>query len=194
MSEKSALFMARTTRFHEFARSLTTTLGVEVSLATPDSPTAAHDFDLLILDSDGIRSDRRIFPSVIVAVAESQGKNGVGTTFMLDERVALAREALGDIDGVEVLPFTGLLVDFAREQGAGAVVKGLRAMTDFEYELQQADLNYRLDNELESIFVMSAPQYGYISSSVVRQIASLGSDVSNFVPSNVVKALKHRFS
>ena len=101
---------------------------------------------------------------------------------MLDERVALAREALGDLDGVEVLPFTGLLVDFAREQGAGAVVKGLRAMTDFEYELQQADLNYRLDSELESIFVMSAPQYGYISSSVVRQIASLGSDVSTFVP------------
>ena len=114
---------------------------------------------------DVIRRARRIFPSVIVAVAESQGKNGVGTTFMLDERVALAREALGDIDGVEVLPFTGLLVDFDR-----------------------------LDNELESIFVMSAPQYGYISSSVVRQIASLGSDVSNFVPPNVVKALKHRFS
>ena len=136
---------------------------------------------------DVIRRARRIFPSVIVAVAESQGKNGVGTTFMLDERVALAR-------GVEVLPFTGLLVDFAREQGAGAVVKGLRAMTDFEYELQQADLNYRLDSELESIFVMSAPQYGYISSSVVRQIASLGSDVSTFVPSNVVEALKHRFS
>ncbi len=92
---------------------------------------------------------------------------------MTDERVALAREALGNIDGVEVLPFTGLLVDFAREQGAGAVVKGLRAMTDFEYELQQADLNYRLDSELESIFVMSAPQYGYISSSVVRQSPSL---------------------
>ena len=143
---------------------------------------------------DVIRRARRICPSVIVAVAESQGKNGVGTTFTLDERVALAREALGDIDGVEVLPFTGLLVDFAREQGAGAVVKGLRAMTDFEYELQQADLNYRLDSELESIFVMSAPQYGYISSSVVRQIASLGSDVSTFVPSNVVEALKHRFS
>lgn len=68
---------------------------------------------------DVIRRARRIFPSVIVAVAESQGKNGVGTTFTLDERVALAREALGDIDGVEVLPFTGLLVDFAREQGAG---------------------------------------------------------------------------
>ena len=102
-----------------------------------------------------------------------------------------AEEGLSD---VEVMPFTGLLVDFCHGIGALGVVKGLRAMTDFEYELQQADLNYRLDNELESIFVMSAPQYGYISSSVVRQIASLGSDVSNFVPPNVVKALKHRFS
>jgi len=77
--------------------------------------------------------------------------------------------------------------------GAGAVVKGLRAMTDFEYELQQADLNYRLDPGVESIFVMSSPEYGYLSSSVVRQIASFGGDVSEFVPDNVVKALKERF-
>ena len=111
---------------------------------------------------DVIRRARRIFPSVIVAVAESQGKNGVGTTFTLDERVALAREALGDLAGIEVLPFTGLLVDFAREQGAGAVVKGLRAMTDFEYELQQADLNYRLDSELETKLVMSDTHTGKI--------------------------------
>ena len=143
---------------------------------------------------DVVRRALRICPKVTVAVAESLGKNGVGTTFTLDERVDLAREALAGLEGVDVRPFTGLLVDFAAQVGAGAVVKGLRAMTDFEYELQQADLNYRLDNELESIFVMSAPQYGYISSSVVRQIASLGSDVSTFVPPNVVEALKHRFS
>ena len=79
-------------------------------------------------------------------------KNGVGTVFTLDERVELARTALSDIPNVDVQPFCGLLVDFARQVGAGAVVKGLRAMTDFEYELQQADLNYRLDSELESIF------------------------------------------
>ena len=157
---------------------------------------------------DVIRRARRIFPSVIVAVAESQGKNGVGTTFMLDERVALARalvikpdvllmdEPLSNLDAKLRLEMRQAIRKIQREVGitTGAVVKGLRAMTDFEYELQQADLNYRLDNELESIFVMSAPQYGYISSSVVRQIASLGSDVSNFVPPNVVKALKHRFS
>ena len=143
---------------------------------------------------DVIRRALRICPNVTVAVAASLGKNGVGTTFSLEERVGLAREALCDLDGVEVRPFTGLLVDFAREVGADAVVKGLRAMTDFEYELQQADLNYRLDQSLESIFVMSAPQYGYISSSIVRQIASFGGDVSEFVPDNVARALELRFS
>lgn len=146
---------------------------------------------------DVVRRASRICPRVTVAVAASLGKNGVGTTFTLDERVELAREALSsydDLSRVEVRPFTGLLVDFAREVGAGAVVKGLRAMTDFEYELQQADLNYRLDAELESIIVMSSPQYGYLSSSVVRQIASFGGDVSEFVPENVVRALKRRFA
>ena len=94
------------------------------------------------------------------------------------------------MDGVEVRPFTGLLVDFARELGTGAVVKGLRAITDFEYELQQADLNYRLDPELESIFVMSSPEYGYLSSSVVRQIASFAGDVDQFV----LRAWRVRFA
>ena len=145
---------------------------------------------------DVILRARRLFPRVTVAVAASANKRGSGPTFSLPERVEMISEALSaeGIRDVAVKPFSGLLVDFCHEEGAGAVVKGLRAMTDFEYELQQADLNYRLDNELESIFVMSAPQYGYISSSVVRQIASLGSDVSTFVPPNVVEALKHRFS
>lgn len=143
---------------------------------------------------DVVRRALRICPKVTVAVAESLGKNGVGTTFTLDERVDLAREALAGLEGVDVRPFTGLLVDFAAQVGAGAVVKGLRAMTDFEYELQQADLNYRLDSWLESIFVMSSPEYGYLSSSVVRQIASFGGDVSGFVPACVDRALKGRFA
>lgn len=142
---------------------------------------------------DVVRRALRICPRVTVAVAESLGKNGVGTTFSLDERVELARRAVADLPGVDVVPFCGLLVDLAREVGATAVVKGLRAMTDFEYELQQAGLNYRLDPELESIFVMSSPQYGYLSSSVVRQIASFGKDVSDFVPLCVAEALKRRF-
>lgn len=143
---------------------------------------------------DVVRRALRICPKVTVAVAESLGKNGVGTTFTLDERVDLAREALAGLEGVDVRPFTGLLVDFAAQVGAGAVVKGLRAMTDFEYELQQADLNYRLDSGLESIFVMSSPEFGYLSSSVVRQIASFGGDVSGFVPACVDRALKGRFA
>lgn len=143
---------------------------------------------------DVVRRALRICPKVTVAVAESLGKNGVGTTFTLDERVDLAREALAGLEGVDVRPFTGLLVDFAAQVGAGAVVKGLRAMTDFEYELQQADLNYRLDSGLESIFVMSSPEYGYLSSSVVRQIASFDGDVSGFVPACVDRALKGRFA
>lgn len=142
---------------------------------------------------DVARRARRLCPHVTVAVAASLGKNGVGTAFSLEERVELARRALAGIEGIEVKPFTGLLVEFAREVGASAVVKGLRAMTDFEYELQQADLNYRLDPDLESIFVMSSPEYGYLSSSAVRQIASCGGDVSPFVPPCVAQALKERF-
>lgn len=143
---------------------------------------------------DVVRRAQRICPAVTVAVAESLGKNGAGTTFSLDERVALAREALRDLPGVDVQPFCGLLVDFARQIGAGAVVKGLRAMTDFEYELQQADLNYRLDADLESIFVMSSPEFGYLSSSVVRQIASFSGEVDAFVPPCVASALRAHFA
>ena len=106
----------------------------------------------------------------------------MGTTFSLDERVELARRALSGVEGVDVQPFCGPSGGLRARGGATAVVKGLRAMTDFEYELQQADLNYRLDQDLESIFVMSSPSYGYLSSSVVRQIASFGGDVSEFVP------------
>ncbi|QWT17126.1 pantetheine-phosphate adenylyltransferase [Collinsella sp. zg1085] len=142
---------------------------------------------------DVVRRARRIFSKVTVAVAESLGKNG-GTTFSLSERVEMAQRALKDLDGVKVKPFCGLLVDFAHEEQAGAVVKGLRAMTDFEYELQQADLNFRLDEGLESIFVMSSPNYGYLSSSVVRQIASFGGDVTEFVPPVVAEALARRFA
>ncbi|WP_371734487.1 pantetheine-phosphate adenylyltransferase [Collinsella ureilytica] len=143
---------------------------------------------------DVIRRARRLFPHVVVAVAASLDKNGGGTVFSLEERVRLAQEALASFAGVDVIPFTGLLVDCARACGAKAVVKGLRAMTDFEYELQQAGLNYRLDPDLESIFIMSAPEFGYLSSSAVRQIAAFGGDVSEFVPPCVDRALTERFS
>ena len=145
---------------------------------------------------DVVRRARRIAGRVTVAVAASLGKNGTGPKFTLDERVELARRALADegvSEGVDVRPLTGLLVDFCHEIGAGAVVKGLRAMTDFEYELQQADLNSRLAPDVESICVMSSPEYGYVSSSIVRQLAGLGADVSMLVPPCVVEALRARF-
>ena len=90
-------------------------------------------------------------------------------------------------------PFSGLLVSFCKEVGAGGVVKGLRAMTDFEYELQQADLNSNMAPDIESVFVMSNPMYGYVSSSIVRELASLGTDVSFLVPSVVERRLEEHY-
>lgn len=146
---------------------------------------------------DVIERACRLFPKVTVAVATSAGKYGSGPAFSLDERTQILREAL-DYEGigqeVEVRPFTGLLVDFCRQIGARGVVKGLRAMTDFEYELQQAGLNTRLAPEIESVFVMSASEYGYVSSSIVRELASLGSDVSFLVPPCVAEHLKEHYA
>ena len=142
---------------------------------------------------DVVRRASRMFSQVTVAVAESLGKGGSGPAFSLDERVRLATEALVDLENVQVKPFCGLLVDFAHEIQAGALVKGLRAMTDFEYELQQANLNYRMAPELEEIFVMGGADYGYVSSSAVREIAELGGDVAQFVTPNVEAALRRRY-
>ena len=146
---------------------------------------------------DVIRRTRKLFPRVTVAVAASVNKHGRGTTFSLEERVEMIREAIsveGLPNDIEVASFTGLLVNFCKELGAGGVVKGLRAMTDFEYELQQADLNSHLAPGIESIFVMSNPEYGYVSSSIVREIASMGSDVSILVPANVDARLREHYA
>ena len=145
---------------------------------------------------DVIVRAHRLFPQVTVAVAASVGKNGTGPVFSLDERVEMIRKSLGEMgitDGVTVTSFTGLLMDFCHKVDAGAVVKGLRAMTDFEYELQQADLNYRLSPDIESVFIMGSPEFGFVSSSIMRELAALESDVSFLVPSVVEKALRARF-
>lgn len=144
---------------------------------------------------DVIRRASRLFPQVTVGVAASRAKRGVGTVFSLEERVDMIVESLAEaqIEGVSVLPFEGLLVDFCKEVGAGGVVKGLRAMTDFEFELQQADLNATLAPELESIFVMASPAFGYVSSSIVRELASLGTSVEALVPHCVACRLEERY-
>lgn len=134
----------------------------------------------------------KMFPKVCVGVASSAQKNGIGTNFSLSERVDMIKESLADIgiNDIEVYAFEGLLVDFCKQHKAQGVVKGLRAMTDFEYELQQADLNWRMDKTIESIFVMSNPTYSYVSSSVVREISAMGADVSQLVPPCVLTHLQ----
>ena len=139
---------------------------------------------------DIISRAAQLFDEVIVGVAESPKKN---TLFTLDERVALAKEATKGIAHVRVEPFDGLLVDFAKELDAHVAVKGLRAVTDFEYEFQMAALNYELSEELETIFIMSTPKNMYLSSSVVREIARLHGDVDQFVPLCVKNALIDKF-
>lgn len=142
---------------------------------------------------DVIERTCHLCDQVVVAVADSRDKRG-GPAFTLDQRVEMAREACSHLPQVVVLPFQGLLVQFARSIGdVTAVVKGLRAITDFEYEFQQAQLNYRLAPELEAIFVMSGADYGYVSSSAVREIAKHGGDVSMLVTPNVEQALRRRY-
>lgn len=131
----------------------------------------------------------RIFDTVIVAVAGSTAKR---TTFSADERVALAKKALERLDNVRVHRFDSLLTDFARTQGASLLLRGLRAVSDFEYEFQMAGMNRKLMPEADTIFLTPAEQYSYISSSLIREIASLGGDVSEFVDEHVMKALQER--
>jgi pantetheine-phosphate adenylyltransferase len=139
--------------------------------------------------SDLIERAARLFDKVIVAVAENPGK---GATFSLEERVALATEVLAGIDNVEVMGFNSLLVDFVHEQGAQVIMRGLRAVSDFEYEFQLAGMNRRLAPEIETLFLTPAEQYAYISASLVREIASHGGDVSSFVHAKVGAALRER--
>lgn len=132
----------------------------------------------------------RLFDRVVVAVAASGSKR---PTFTLDERVRLAREALADLDGrVEVVGFDSLLADFVDVVGANVILRGLRAVSDFEYEFQLASMNRRLAPHVETVFLTPAEQYAFISSTLVREIASHGGDVSPFVHPGVVDALKGR--
>lgn len=141
---------------------------------------------------DVIKRASQKFDEVVVGVAASANKRGGGTLFSLDERVQLACEVVSDLPNVEILPFDNLLVDFASSIGATAIVKGLRATTDFEYEFQMAMLNFRLAPELETFFVMSSPDYMYVSSSVAKELASMHGSTEGLVPPLVGKALAER--
>lgn len=139
--------------------------------------------------TDLVRRGSRVFNRIVVAVAADTAKQ---TTFSVEERVSLAREALADVPGVEVMGFSGLLVDFVRDQHASLILRGLRAVSDFEHEFQLSSMNRKLAPDIESIFLTPDEAYGFISSSLVREIARLGGDVSDFVSPAVQKALKRR--
>lgn len=132
----------------------------------------------------------RLFDHVVVAIAVSTRKEPL---FSLEERVDLARNTLAHLDNVEVCGFDNLLVDFVRDKGAQAVLRGLRAVSDFEYEFQLANMNRALAPDMESLFLTPAEHLSYISSSIVREIAFMGGDVKKFVTPNVESALKKKF-
>jgi pantetheine-phosphate adenylyltransferase len=141
--------------------------------------------------TDLVERASRLFDRVLVAVAASSEKR---TFFPLDTRVSLAREVLAHIENVEVCSFDNLLVDFMRQREAYVILRGLRAVSDFEYEFQLASMNRNLAPGIETMFLTPAEQYAYISSSLVREIASLGGDVTPFVHKKVVAALRGRIN
>ncbi len=147
-------------------------------------------FDPITLGhEDLVRRATRLFDKVVVAIAANPSKEPM---FSLDERVALAEIVLADLDSVEVMGYSGLTVDFAKEHGLQAIVRGLRAISDFEYEFQLANMNRHLTDEVESVFLTPTETYTYISSSLVREICGMGGDISEFVSPKVKLALMER--
>ena len=140
---------------------------------------------------DLVRRATRLFDEVLVAIAASSNKTPF---FSLEERVDIARQVLADIPGVRVEGFSGLLIDFAASHQANVVLRGLRAVSDFEYEFQLAGMNRNLKPDIETIFMTPSDQYMFISSSMVREIARLGGDVSAFVHPLVMQRLSEKIS
>jgi len=140
---------------------------------------------------DVVERARKLFDEVIVAVAYNDEKQPL---FSLRERLDLLQRTVGKIDNVRIAQFKGLLVEFAKAKKAGAVIRGLRAVSDFEFEFQMALMNRKLDAVVETIFLMPKEEYTYLSSRIVKEIARLGGDVSSFVPTCVAKALNSKFN
>ncbi len=147
-------------------------------------------FDPITLGhEDLVRRALRLFDKVVVAIAENPGKEPM---FTVQERVQLAKTTLADLDNVEVTGYSGLTVDFARENNLQVIVRGLRAVSDFEYEFQLASMNRHLTDEVETAFLTPTERFTFISSSLVREIASMGGDVTDFVSPKVKLALLDR--
>lgn len=140
---------------------------------------------------DLVRRGASVFDKLVVGVADSRNKKPF---FSMDERIAIAREVLGHYPNVEVAGFRGLLKDFVREQGARVIVRGLRAVSDFEYEFQMAGMNRHLLPDVETMFMTPSEQYQFISGTIVREIATLGGDVAKFVFPSVDRWLKAKIA
>ena len=138
---------------------------------------------------DIIRRGTRLFDRVLVAVLENEGKSPL---FTVVERMELIARCTEDIPGVEIHSFSGLLVDFMRRVDAAVVVRGIRAVSDYEYELQMALMNRELSSEVETIFMLPAVEYTYVSSRLVKEVFRLGGDVARLVPPSVLESLKRR--
>ena len=139
---------------------------------------------------DLVERASKLFDKVVLAIASSEKKKPL---FSLDERIDLCETALAHLDNIEVCGFNYLLTDFIRDKGSNVVIRGLRAVSDFEYEFQLANMNRALMPEMESLFLTAAEHLSYISSSLVREIASLGGDVTKFVSPLIATELKTRF-
>jgi pantetheine-phosphate adenylyltransferase len=139
---------------------------------------------------DIIGRARKLFDEIVVAVAQNDEKQPL---FSLEERLALLHQAVDKLDNVRVAQFDGLLVEFAVAEKASAVIRGLRAISDFEFEFQMALMNRKLEHNVETIFLMPKEEYTYLSSRLVKEIARLGGNISDFVPSPVVAALAKKF-
>lgn len=131
----------------------------------------------------------KMFEKVIVAVADSTGKQPL---FNLQERVELASQVFSDLPGVEVIGFDSLLVDFAKKHHASVILRGLRAVSDYEYEFQLAGMNRNLAPDIETIFLTSDEHYAFLSSSLVKEVARLGGDVTKFLPEQVIAEIKRK--
>jgi pantetheine-phosphate adenylyltransferase len=134
---------------------------------------------------------RQVFGRVIVGVLTNVEKAAL---FSADERVAMLRAAVARSEGIEVRPFDGLTVEFARRVGARVIVRGLRAMMDFEYELKMAAMNKRLDPRVETVFMMTSPELAYLSSTLIREVSAFGGSVAGLVPAGVVRRLRRTTS
>jgi pantetheine-phosphate adenylyltransferase len=140
---------------------------------------------------DIIRRAALIFPHVVVAVLRNPNKLGC---FPIEKRVEMIEKACTDIPGTAVDCFEGLLVDYMKEKHGTVVIRGLRAVSDFDSEFQMAQVNHQISPELETLFMMTSPQHGYISSSVVREVAAFGGDVSSLVPLSILQDIYQKFT